>query len=116
MLPPAAGTLSRWTKIAIVCGGYLLALVAAGVAGHLYNVRVSALPYDTSGGMYAAGESMSALGAFLVGALVSTLRALWFLRGNRTLWQVVALGSLGFAGAGLLAVLMPLAVREPFGN
>ena len=104
--------MSRWAKAGLVCVGYVLAIVAAGVSSHLYNARVSALPYDTSGGMYAAGEFMSALGAFLVVALVPTLLALWFLRGNGGLWQAIALASLGFAGAGLLAVLMPLLIHD----
>jgi hypothetical protein len=110
--------LNRWAKAGLVCGGYVLALVAAGVASYLYNLRVSALPYDTSGGMYAAGEFMTALGTFLVIALVPTLLMLWFLRGHARLWQAIALGSVGFAGVGLLAVLMTLVARgtarDPF--
>jgi len=105
--------MSRWAKTGLVCAGYLLALAAGGVAGYVYDARVSALPFDTSGGMYAAGESMSALGAFLVVALAPTLLALWFLRGNRMVWLAIALGSFGFAGAGLLAVLMPLVTHAP---
>jgi hypothetical protein len=77
----------------------------------LYNVRVSALPYDTSGGMYAAGEAMSGLSAFLVVALAPTLLMLWFVRGNRKLWQAIAIVSLAFAGVGLLAVLMTLVIH-----
>jgi hypothetical protein len=66
----------RGAKIAVVCAGYLLAFIAGAIASALYNARVSALPYDTSGGMYAAGESMTALGAFLAVALAPTLLAL----------------------------------------
>jgi hypothetical protein len=104
--------MSRGARVGIVCVGYLLAFVAGGVAGHLYNVRVSALPYDTSGGMFAAGEFMSELAAFLVVALVPTLLALWFLRGNKRLWQAIAIAALGFAIAGLLAVLMPPLIHD----
>lgn len=108
--------MSRWAKFGIVCAGYLLALVAGVVASHLYNVRMAAMPYDTSGGMYAAGESMAALGAFLVVAMAPTLLALWFLRHSTRVWLTIALGSLAFAIAGLLAVLMPLVVHEPLEN
>lgn len=104
--------MSRWAKIALVGAGYLLAFVAGGVASYLYNARVSQLPYDTSGGMYAGGELLSALSAFLVVALVPTLLSLWFQRRNGRLWQSIAIASLGFAGAGLLAVLMPLVIHE----
>lgn len=100
----------RWAKAGIVCGGYLLAVVAGIGAGYLYDRRVSALPYDTSGGMYAGGEALTSLAAFLVAALVPTLLGLWFLRGNPRLWHAIAVMSLAFAVAGLLAVLMTLVV------
>lgn len=108
--------MSRGARVGIVCAGYVVAFIAGGVAGHLYNVRVSALPYDTSGGMYAAGELMSSLCAFLVIALAPTLLALWFLRGNQKFWYAVALASIGFAGAGLFAVLSPLVMQERQNN
>ena len=95
-------------KVALVCAGYVLAFVAAGVASLVYNARVSALPYDTSGGMYAGGELLFSMAVFLGVALVPTLLALWFLRGQRRLWWAISLGSLGFAAAGLLAVLAPV--------
>jgi len=99
-----------------VCAGYLVAIAAAGVAGHLYDARLAKLPYDTSGGMYAGGELLFVLAVFLGIALVPTLLGLWFLRGNRTLWQVVAIVSIVFAGAGLLAVLMPLLAPDTHGH
>jgi hypothetical protein len=102
------GRVNRWTKAGIVVAGYVLAIVAGGVAGHLYNVRVAALPYDTSGGMYAGGEMMAELGTFLVAALVPTLLLLWFVRPHAGFWRGVAVASLGFAGVGLVAVLLPL--------
>ena len=97
--------MNRPAKVGLVCAGYLLAFVAAGLASYLNNARLSALPYDTSGGMYAGGDLILSLGVFLVAALVPTLLMLWFLRRNRTLWLAIALGSLAFAIAGLLAVL-----------
>ena len=108
--------LSRGARIGLVCAGYGLAIVAGVVAGYAYNARMSAMPYDTSGGMYAAGEFMTALGAFLVVALVPTLLVLWFQRRNGTLWLSIAWASLGFAGLGLLAVLMPLVFRGTPGH
>ena len=90
-----------------MAAGYVAALGAGGMAGHLLNVRMAAQPYDTSGGMYAAGEIMAELAAFLPVALVPTLLALWFLRDHRAVWNAVALASLAFALAGLAGVLMP---------
>jgi len=104
--------MSRWTKVAIVCAGYVLAIVAGSVASHLHDARLNAMPYDTSGGMYAAGVFMAGVAAFLVVALVPTLLALWFLRGSTRLWQAIAFASVGFAGAGLVAVLVFLMSRD----
>ena len=104
--------MSRWAKAGLVSAGYLLAIIAAGVAGSLYNARVSALPYDTSGGMYAGGELLTEFGVFLAVALVPTVLWLWFLRGNARLWQAGAIVSLAFASVGLVAVLLPLAAPD----
>ena len=102
----------RSQQVAVVVAGYAAAFGAAIVAAHLYNARVAALPYDTSGGMYAAGETMSSLGAFLVVAAAPTLLALWFLRANEKVWNGVAIASLAFAAAGLLAVLSTFVTRS----
>jgi hypothetical protein len=98
----------RRTKIALVIAGYGLAVGAAVVAGWLYDLRVAGLPYDTSGGMYAGGQLLQALGAFLVVALVPTLLALWFLRGHERFWNGAAVAALAFAVIGLAAVLSSL--------
>jgi hypothetical protein len=98
-------------KVCLVLGGYAAAVVAGSVAAWLYDVRVSALPIDTSGGMYAAGQMMSSLAAFLGVALVPTLLALWFLRRHTGFWNGVAVGALLFAAVGLVAVLVTLVSR-----
>ena len=98
--------MKRATKVAIVLGGYVAAIIAGMVTAWLYNLRMAEMPYDTSGGMYAAGESMAAIGAFLVVALVPTLLGLWFVRRHAGFWNVVASAALGFSAAGLMSVLM----------
>jgi hypothetical protein len=104
--------MNRWIKLAIVLGGYVLAFVAAGLAGYLYDRRMAEMPYDTSGGMYAAGEGMAWLGTFLVVALVPTLMGLWFMRRNTKFWTTIAVGGLGFAGVGLLSVLVMMTMHD----
>ena len=104
--------MSRMAKVAVVMGGYGAAALAAFVSAWLYDVRLSKLPYDTSGGMYAAGETMASGGVFLLVALVPTLLALWFLRRHARFWNALAVVVLAFAAAGLLAVLMPLVIDE----
>jgi hypothetical protein len=105
--------MARWLKLAAVLAGYLLAFAAGAVAAWRYDVRVSSLPYDTSGGMYAGGQMMAALGTFLVVSLFPTLLGLWFMRPHPRFWKAVAAAALAFAGAGLVAVLSPLLVRGP---
>jgi hypothetical protein len=99
----------RRTKIALVLGGYALAVVAAVVAGWLYDAWAARQTFDTSGGMYAGGQLLQALGAFLLVALAPTALALWFLRGNELFWNAVAVAALAFAATGLVAVLVPQA-------
>jgi len=99
-------------QIAAVVAGYGVAILAGIAAARMYDARVAALPYDTSGGMYAGGEMLSSLGAFLVVSLFPTLLAFWFLRRNERFWNAIAVASIAFAGAGLVAVLMPLIMRS----
>ncbi len=100
--------MSRWAKFGIVMAGYGAAIVAGWSASWQYNARVAGLPYDTSGGMYAAGEAMYSTAAFLVVALVPTLLALWFLRHHEGFWNTMSVASLAFAAVGLVAVFSPL--------
>jgi len=104
-LPPPVRVLS-------VAGGYLLAFAAAWTAGWMYDVRMAAMPYDTSGGMYAFGQMLASLGVFFVAALPPTLLALWFLRRNAIFWLVVAGGSLAFALTGLAGSLLFMGARS----
>jgi hypothetical protein len=99
----------RLTKLGIVMSGYAVAVLAAIGAGWLYDLRMAAMPYDTSGGMYAGGQMLTSLAVFLVVALVPTLIGLWFMRTDPKFWNSVAIIALGFAVAGLVAVLLPLA-------
>ena len=94
------------SKIGVVSGGYLLAVGASIVAAHLYNARMAAMPHDTSGGMYAAGEGLSALATFLGVAIAPTLLSLWYLRRNRTVWSVASVAAVAFAAVGFVAVLV----------
>jgi hypothetical protein len=101
--------MGRFGKTGVVIAGYAAAVAAGAVAAWLYDVRMAAMPYDTSGGMYAGGQLLQSLGAFLVVALVPTLVWLWFLRAHTRLWNGLGLAAIAFATIGLVAVLMPLA-------
>jgi hypothetical protein len=103
--------MTRAAQVGTVAAGYAAAFVAAVVAGAAYDASVALLPYDTSGGMYAGGELLTALAAFCVVALIPTLAMLWFLRTHHGWWKAIALASLAFAIVGLGAVLRPLLHR-----
>jgi hypothetical protein len=103
--------MGRWVKTGIVLAGYAAAFAAGGWAGWAYDRRMAAMPYDTSGGMYAGGEMMTVLGVFLPVALVPTLLALWFLRHHLGFWKLIANTALAWAVVGLVAVLAPLVFR-----
>ena len=66
--------MGRFGRVGVLIGGYVLAIVAAAVAAWLYDVRVGARPYDTSGGMYAGGQMLQSLAVFLLVALAPVLR------------------------------------------
>lgn len=107
------GTMSRSAKIGIVAAVYGAAVAAALVAGMLYDARMAAQPYDTSGGMYAAGEALTAAAVFLAVAAVPTLLAVWFLRSHPRAWQALGVGAVIFAAVGLIAVLEPALLHVP---
>jgi len=100
--------MTRGAKVGIVVAGYALAFVAGGVAAWVYNLSVSALPYDTSGGMYAGGELITSVGAFLAVAVVTTGIGLWFARRSAAVWNTIPALALAFAGIGLIVALRPL--------
>ena len=101
--------MNRMAKVGVALGGYLAAVLAGIVAAWWYDVRVSALPYDTSGGMYAGGQLLTSLAAFFVVALIPTVLGLWFIRKHEGVWNAVAIAAITFAAAGLLAVAMTMA-------
>lgn len=98
-------------RVVSVAAGYALAFAAAWTAGWMYDVRMAAMPYDTSGGMYAFGQMLASLGVFFVAALPPTALALWLLRRNAVFWLVVAAGSLAFALVGLAGSLLFMTAR-----
>ena len=109
-----AQDLSRPAKIGLVFAGYVVAILAGWATGVLYDLRMAQMPYDTSGGMYAAGQGMAVLGVFLVIALVPTLLALWFLRRSEALWRTIAVGAIAFATIGLISIAVMWVARGDF--
>lgn len=111
--PPSADDpgMSPWKKLALVIGGYAMALALAVLSVAIYDLRFSEADNQAMGGMIAGGEMMLGFAVFCLVAIVPTGLALWFLRGNRRIWSAFSAAGLAFAIAGLAAVLMPLAAR-----
>lgn len=60
------------TKILLVGGGYLAALVLAAVAVWIYAMLTAGPGRDASSGMYAFGDAVLFLGTFTLAALPAT--------------------------------------------
>ena len=104
--------MSRMAKAGFVVAGYVAAILASALAGWGYDRWAASQPYDTSGGMYAGGQLITVLAVFLVASLPPTIFALWWLRRHERFWGAIAVMSLAFAAAGLLAVLSPLVLVD----
>jgi hypothetical protein len=100
--------MTRRARIGAVVVGDVVALAAARGAAWWYDARAAALPYDTSGGMYAFGKMITAVGAFLAVALPVGALALWpFLR-RTTVLRGLTTAAAAFVGTCVLAVLAAL--------
>lgn len=83
--------LPKPVKTGLVLGGYALALVAAlGVAWLRYLLTDNA-DRAASGGMYAFGDFLLFLFVAAAGSTIPTALALFFLRGTKWFWAMVAL-------------------------
>jgi hypothetical protein len=102
---------NRWTKLAVVIVGYLLAFIAGCSAITSYQQHFSPTDFQTMGGMIAGGEMHYGGAVFACVALVPTALALWFLRRERRSWSVFSLAGLAFASLGLAAAVVVLAAR-----
>src|SRR5262245_20398477 len=103
--------MNRWIKLAVVLAGYVLAFVTSSVLVAIDDRQFSPADNQAMGGMIAGGEMMYGIAVFLLVALVPTALALWFLRRHRKSWSLVTNACLGFAVAGLVAVLAMVATR-----
>ena len=105
--------MSRWMKLGIVLGGYALALLASIVAVLIWDRHFTPADNQAMGGMIAGGEMMYGIGLFLMGALVPTGLALWWLQRHRPTWSVFTVVCLAFAIFGLAAALTMNITQSP---
>jgi hypothetical protein len=93
-------------KVALILGGYVVALVVAGVVVAVWQSRTSGPDAQASAGMYAFGDMLLFVRVSGLLALVPTGFALHLLRPFGRFWTGLAAVSLAVAATGPLAVLL----------
>jgi hypothetical protein len=100
------------TKIGLVISGYFVALLIAYVVVAIYVAATSGPDRQTSGGMYAFGDSLLFLAVFGVVAVPPTGAALFFLRPYRSFWLALAITALALATTAIAAFIDYAASRS----
>jgi hypothetical protein len=100
-------------KVGLVGAGYLGAIAFASAVVTVYVAATSGLDRQSSGGMYAFGDSLVFLAAFGVAAVVPTGAALFFLRPCRAFWSVLSVTALVVAATAGAALFEYLASQGP---
>jgi len=95
--------MNRFIKIAIVLGGYVLALLVAVGGCYLRSLLRPDSLTQTAPNMFAFGDELFLVGLFVLGCIPPTALGLWFLRKNTVFWNLAALAILVFAATAPLA-------------
>jgi hypothetical protein len=98
--------LKPFTKVAVVTGGYIAAVLLAAAAVAIRLASTSGPDAQASSGMYAFGDALLFVGVFGVAALGPTGAALFFLRPYRRFWAVLAALGLAVAVTGVAAAIL----------
>jgi hypothetical protein len=98
--------MKRSTKVVLVIGGYLLAILVACVVVSIYVSATSGPDRQGADGMYAFGDSMVFLAAFGLASIPATCAALYFLRAAPRFWSVLSVVALAIAVTGLAAAFI----------
>jgi len=96
-VPLTGGGLKPFTKVAVVAGGYIAAVLLASAAVAVRMASTSGPDAQASSGMYAFGDAFLFVAVLAVCALAPTGAALFFLRPYRRFW--IGLAALGLAVA-----------------
>ena len=97
--------MTRGKKIAIVVGGYLLALGVACAVREAHIASTAGPDRTTYQAMYGFGDDLLFLGAFGGAGLVPTGVLLWFLRSRPWFWRVLSGLAVLVSITGLLAIV-----------
>ena len=103
--------MKTWRKVAIVAGGYIVAVVLASIVVGVYVASTNTPDRQTSSGMYAFGDGMLFLGCFGLAAIPATAAALYFLRPYAAFWRAASVGAITLATTAVAALVLYLAYR-----
>jgi len=104
------------TKIFLVGGGYLAALVIAAIVVWIYATLTAGPVRDASSGMYAFGDAVLFLGIFAVAAVPATCAGLFFLRPFPLFWRISASVALAMAATGVVVLVDFLVTQRAAAN
>jgi hypothetical protein len=93
-------------KVAVVAGGYIVALLLASAAVAIRGATTSGPDAQAASGMYAFGDALLFVAVFGGCALVPTGAALFFLRPYRHFWTVLSALGLAVAVTGVTAAIL----------
>jgi hypothetical protein len=100
------------SKLISVVVGYAIALVTAAVVVSIYVAATDGPDRQSSGGMYAFGDSTLFLGVFGLASIPATGAALFFLRPYRLFWRIASIGALAVAATGVASLAVYLFYRN----
>jgi hypothetical protein len=92
------------SKVFLVVGGYLVAVVIAAVVVGISVSATNGPDRQASSGMSAFGDSILFLGVFASASIPATGAALFFLRPHHTVWRTLSIGALALAATGVAAL------------
>ena len=98
----------RTSKLILVIGGYLVALLAAIVVTHARVQATSGPEWQGYSGMLAFGDSVLFLGVFSVAAIPASCGALMLLRPVDRFWRAAATTAVLVSATAVLALLLYL--------
>ncbi|MES2355435.1 MAG: hypothetical protein V4568_13755 [Pseudomonadota bacterium] len=93
-----------FAKVGLVTAGYIAALAIASAALTIYVSATNGPDRQTSGGMFAFGDSLLFLAVFGLASVPATGTALFFLRPYRIFWIILSVAALVISTTSLAAV------------
>jgi hypothetical protein len=98
--------MTGYTKLGVVAGGYVLAVVVAVAVVFVRNSFIDPAVALASSGMYAFADALLFVGVFGLFALIPTGAALYFLRPYRLFWAVSSIAAITIGVTGLAAAVI----------